>query len=462
MRGGARLGTTGRYGSGHRQFRGWRPDARTPARQLRRRAREPAGTGLHASEKNQRIDGFGATFTEGGLMTINKLPASRQEQLLQSLFDPSSGAGLTLMKSPLAAFDFASAGPWFSYDDVAGDTALDRFSIARDLEPNGQITFIQRARKHGSFRIQSTMDFPPDWMLDSRTKLKHEYFDACARYQVKYLQAYADRGVAIDMLAPFNEPQYIYCKTTYNEIGEYIKANLGPRLRESKLTTKLQFCESHNRATGLKEFPPALKDPGARGFVSSLSVHGYAWEESGSAPIGKLRAAFPDLPIWMSEVCYAWVIDKKPMPVHGFEDGDRWGRMILSDLENGVSGWIYWNMILDEKGGPWLVSENHGNPKKNDQHPLVIVDTQKGEVEYPGVYWYLAHFSRYLRPGAVRVRTSGEIRNVKAAGFVAANGSRVIEAVNSGADPVEIAVRDSGRTCVVKMPAKSIATVLWR
>ena len=79
----------------------------------------------------------------------------------------------------------------------------------------------------------------------------------------------------------------------------------------------------------------------------------------------------------MTEICHAYQAGTpSPMnlPRTDFEDGDFWGNQIVSDLEAGASAWIYWNMILDENGGPWLVSPVHGNPDPNVQHPVVIID----------------------------------------------------------------------------------------
>ena len=73
----------------------------------------------------------------------------------------------------------------------------------------------------------------------------------------------------------------------------------------------------------------------------------------------------------MTEVCYARVGGKPtneppdrplPVPVYDFSDGEFWGNMIMNDMKNWVSGWIYWNMILDQNGGPWLVSARTWRP----------------------------------------------------------------------------------------------------
>lgn len=122
---------------------------------------------FHIDEKtrDQEIVGFGASFLESGLICLNALDRPQQEQVFQALFDPARGAGFSAMKTVIGATDFMAAGPWYSYDDHPGDTAMQRFSIQRDLGPNGLIPYIRRARRHGQFVLQAPMDYPPDWML---------------------------------------------------------------------------------------------------------------------------------------------------------------------------------------------------------------------------------------------------------------------------------------------------------
>src|SRR6185437_9247281 len=113
------------------------------------------------------------------------------------------------MKTDIAASDFMAAGPFYSYNDTPGDVAMRHFSIARDLKPNGLVTYIKRARRHGDFIIQATMDYPPDWMLKDikqNQDVDPKYYDALALYYLRYLQEYARQGVQINYMSPFNEP----------------------------------------------------------------------------------------------------------------------------------------------------------------------------------------------------------------------------------------------------------------
>src|SRR5208337_4572378 len=101
------------------------------------------------------------------------------------------------------------AGPWYTYDDTPGDVGLGHFSIARDLGPNGMVTYIKRAQKHARFLLQAPMDYPPDWMLfdvERNQDVDPKYFDALAHYYLRYLQEYEKQGIRIDYLSLFNEP----------------------------------------------------------------------------------------------------------------------------------------------------------------------------------------------------------------------------------------------------------------
>ena len=110
----------------------------------------------------QKIDGFGATFNEAGMICLNSLNVEKEDSILKMLFDPDSGAGYTLMKSPIAACDFASAVLGILTTILPGDTSMEHFTIKRDLGPNGLITYIKKASKYGKFEIESPMDFAPD------------------------------------------------------------------------------------------------------------------------------------------------------------------------------------------------------------------------------------------------------------------------------------------------------------
>jgi glucosylceramidase len=420
---------------------------------------------VNDSVKHQKMDGFGASLLEAGLIVLNSLPADQQEAVLRSLFDAKEGAGFTAMKTEIAGTDFQSAGPWYTYDDVPGDVEMKNFSIARDLGPNGMATFIKRARKYGSFVLQAPMDYPPDWMLFDVNKnqdVDPKYFPALARYYMRYLEEYQKQGIFIDYLSLFNEPG-VYTKIPYTKVRDLLRDHVGPALEKSGLKTKLMLSEAPERDDAYKNYPIVLDDPGARKYVAVVPYHGYDFKDF--AKIAELKKRYSDLPFWMTEVCYAYEAGaprSMALPVYSFDDGDYWGNIIFNDLEDGASAWIYWNMILDETGGPWAVSVVHGNPDPNEQHPVVIINRKNKQITYTGLYYYLAHFSKFVQPGAVRVGTSGSAQGVRAMSFATPDGSISSQLINSREEDAEANVAYRGRQIHLVLPAISITTVMWK
>jgi O-Glycosyl hydrolase len=413
----------------------------------------------------QKMDGFGASFMEAGLMTLNTLPAEKQEEVLRSLFDAKEGAGFTAMKTPLAGTDFQSAGPWFTYDDTPGDVELKNFSVDRDFATNGVGTYILRARKYGSFRLQAPMDYPPDWMLYDVKKhqdIPQKYYPVLAKYFLKYLEEYKKRGIEIDYLSIFNEPEEVYTKIKYPEIRVLLRDFVGPALQQSGLSTKMMISEAPERLVAYKRYPVVLDDPAVRKFVSVIAYHGYDFKHFDK--IAELKKKYADIPFWMDELCYAYEAgypQNKKLPIYEFADGDVWGNIIFNDLEAGTSAWLYWNAILDETGGPWAVSPVHGNPDPNIQHPVVIINKTTHQITYTGTYYYLAHFSKFVRPGAVRLQTTGRAAGIRVMSFRSPDGGMVAQILNSGAADSPVNLVNKGRTLQFTAPTRSISTVMW-
>jgi glucosylceramidase len=448
----------------------------------------------------QKMIGFGASFLEAGMIGLNSLPPSRQEQVLQSLFDVHSGAGFSAMKTVIGLTDFMSAGPPYSYDETPGDLQLKHFSIERDLGPDGLVTYIKRARRHGSFVLQATMDYPPDWMLINVDVQKDQnvdpkFYDALSRYYLRYLQEYEKQGIVIDYLSPFNEPGS-YTKITYPQIRELIKNHLGPQLVRSGLKTRLQVSDAPFRSFARHQMPLILDDPEARKYIASISYHGYDYRFRQSAgpdntlkhspddlrdaeptlkdgyrfdefrEVAELKRMYPELPMWMTETCY---FDMKPslkawqpaLPRYDFDDGEFWGLQIAADIEAGASGWTYWNMILDQNGGPPLVSPKHHDPAVNVQHPVVIINRETQQVTYTGLYYYLAHFSKFVRPGAHRVKTTGAVDGVTVLAFKSEHGKLVVQAINSRNTEARVELGWRRRRLTLVLPSHSISTYLW-
>jgi glucosylceramidase len=370
----------------------------------------------------------------------------------------------------IGATDFQSAvQQWYTYDDTPGDVTMANFSIARDLGPNGLIPYIKAAREAGGqFVLEAPMDYPPDWMLldvnvRELQQLNPIYYDALALYYLKYTQAYERNGVHIDYLSPFNEP-FIYTQISFTEIGDLIRNHVGPLFASEHATTKIMLGEAGTREFALTSYPRLMDDPGTRKYISAMAYHGYNTYVGDPTydKLVQLHQLYPDVHLWMTEIC-CHVFEGHFGVYYGFEEGVWWGDRIVSDLESGASAWIYWNMILNENGGPWLVSPVHIDGDYNQQEPMIIINSVDHSVYYTGLYYYLAHFSKFVRPRAVRISTDGlAVEGVRVISFRNADGTLVSELLNNQSADRDVQLNWRDRSLSLTLPAISITTLTWR
>eukprot|EP00466_Bigelowiella_natans_P014031 jgi/Bigna1/84188/fgenesh1_pg.125_\ len=461
---------------------------------------------LH-TEEGQVIGGFGASMTESSAVNLNSLSEEMQEELLEIVFG-KTGARVSAVKATMLANDFSAQGPWSTYDDVENDVKLEHFSIKRDLRENGTLTFIKRAISAGfEGTIQAYMDYPPDWMLDDRknpanASIREDLYDVLAQYYAAYVEAYARHGVTIDFLECFNEPTDSYTRMAPSQLARFLGKHIGPLFDQLGLRnkTKLTYGGQCNREMAAEYIPAIMADRAAAKYMDVLAYHGYDCQygcndsRQNYDKISQVHEKFAHIPMWMTEICYAYNGDDPnctssatmssctdyprdpklapPLPRLDFEDGATWGHRIIKDLQSGASGWIYWNMFLDMDGGPFAYSPEHNDGPDNYQHPVVVVDGESDRFHLTGLFWFLSHFSRFVRPGSVFVKAR-EPRAVPPPDGVSmaafhkkdsgdARYGNVVQVVNKGAQEKSIAICSKGYVARMKVPGFSITTGQWK
>jgi glucosylceramidase len=290
----------------------------------------------------QRMDGFGASFQEAGMICLNDLTRTKRADVLRSLFGARQGAGFSAMSVPIAGSDFSSAGPWYSYDEAEGDVLMKKFSIQRDLGPDGLITYLRLSRRYGKFTLQASMDYPPNWMLVDRGKgqeVNPKYYAALARYYLRYVQEYDRQGVFINYLSLFNEPRTAgngYTQISYSEIRNLLKNYVGPLFTNQDVKTQIMLSAPPSRQDAFNEFSLVLSDRQAWDYVAALSYHGggSTAELGNFDKIAALHDRYQYLPLWMignpgAEA--ARLCSSAHLPSSSFEVGACWGNMIISD-----------------------------------------------------------------------------------------------------------------------------------
>jgi len=174
--------------------------------------------------------------------------------------------------------------------------------------------------------------------------------------------------------------------------------------------------------------------------------------------------------------CTEWPRDHTlapPLPRLDFQDGAIWGSRLVSDIEAGASGWIYWNLLLSKRGGPFLLSPTHNDGPENLQQAVIHISLDEGTIHTTGLFWYLSHFSRYVRPGSVRVGahivgSNGRPDPDRSEGtsgtevIAFRNDSHVIlQLLNHDSRDRRVVIEYGGRQAPVELTAISITTAFW-
>jgi glucosylceramidase len=374
----------------------------------------------------QTVLGIGGALTDASAETFYKLPVARQQEILQAYFDPTNGIGYTLGRTHIHSCDFSSESYTYTSDY---DTNLDTFSVAHDLKY--RIPFIKAAlAKAGkNFTLFASPWSPPAWMKDNHSmlhggKLKREFYGPWANYLAKFIKVYAQNGIPIWGLTVQNEPManqsWESCIYSPWEERDFVKNNLGPTLQQAGLGDKKIIVWDHNRNFMFQWASVILDDPDAAKYVWGVGYHWYV--EDNFENVKKVAEAFPHAHLLFTEGCNGPYDVTK---INAWPGGEAYGQSMIEDFNNGAEGWTDWNVLLDEKGGP--------NHVQNYCFAPIHADTATGTLTYMNSYFYIGHFSKFIRPGARRISSSSTTEKLPVAAFVNTDGSTVVVILNATA-----------------------------
>ncbi|MFC0190077.1 glycoside hydrolase family 30 beta sandwich domain-containing protein [Fictibacillus aquaticus] len=399
----------------------------------------------------QRFMGFGGAFTEAAAYTLSKIPAADRLSVIESYFHKEKGLGYNLGRTHIHSCDFALGNYTYVED---GDTELSTFSIKREKEH--VLPFIKDAvaARGEELTILSSPWSPPAWMktnneMNNGGKLKPEYNDVWARYYAKYVKAMEAEGVPIWGITVQNEPDatqvWDSCRYSAEEERDFVKNHLGPIMEQEGLEDKKIIIWDHNRDIAYERASTVLSDPDAARYVWGTGIHWYVSEEFEN--LSKIHEAFPDKHLIFTEGCIEGGVQ-----LGAWHTGERYARNMIGDMNNYLEGWIDWNLVLNEQGGPNHVGNYCDAP--------IIVDTKTGEIHYNSSYFYIGHFSKYIKPNAVRIASELKSESLQTVSFQNEDGSIATVVMNAGDKPEELSVVIAGQAVKTVLPEHSITTFM--
>ena len=410
------------------------------------------------AHKFQTLVGIGGALTDASAEVFAKLPADKQEEFLKAYYDEKTGIGYTLGRTNIHSCDFSS--DTYTYIQE-GDRDLKTFSIDHDRQ--FRIPFIKKAIAAAGGKLTMFVSpwSPPAFMKDNNDilhggKLKTDFYQPWANYFVKFIKAYEKEGIPVWGLSIQNEPMakqtWESCIYTDQDETNFLKTALGPTLSKEGLSDKKLIIWDHNRDLMFQRANTLLSDPEAAKFVWGVGFHWYEnW--SGGDPmfdnVKRVNEAFPAKNLIFTEGCN----EKFDMGrIDDWKLGERYGLSMINDFNNGTCAWTDWNVLLDEKGGP-----NHVG---NFCFAPVHADTRTGNIIYTNSYYYIGHFSKFIRPGAKRISSSGSRSPLVSTAFENTDGSLAIVVMNATDKNMNYSLWINGNAAKTLSLAHSMTTLV--
>ncbi|MEP6730472.1 MAG: glycoside hydrolase family 30 beta sandwich domain-containing protein [bacterium] len=406
----------------------------------------------------QRMVGFGAAFTDASVYLIQeKMSAAQRDGLLQDLFGRSNGPagiGLSFARVTMGASDFSLRQ--YSYDDVQpgqSDSALTLFSIAPDRAD--KIPVIKAALAvNPQLTLVASPWSPPAWMKTSGSlmtgTLKTTAYASFADYFVKFIQAYSAEGISFQAVTIQNEPAYEPPNYPGMRLDPPVRAAViggyvGPAFAKANITTQIWDWD-HN--WDVPQSPTiVLNDATARPYIQGIAWHCYGGDVSAQSTV---HDAFPDKDVYSTECSGGdWSPD--------FATNLKYfvGTLVIGATRNWARGVALWNLALDEADGPH--TGGCGNCRG-----VVTVTSSSGVVTRNVEYYALAHASKFVRPGAVRIASTSDLVGLQSVAFRNSDdASKVLVVLNNAVLPRTFVVRAGGKAFTYLLPAGSVATFVW-
>lgn len=404
---------------------------------------------VDTTQTYQSIDGFGCALTGGSAYLINRLTSTDRDALLKELFTlDSTSIGISYLRISIGASDLNSSV--FSYDDIASgqvDTSLSYFGLGADtydLIP----TLKSIVTLNPTIKILGTPWSAPLWMKTIYNSmggsLKPAYYDVYAQYFVKYILAMKAQGIHIDAITPQNEPLNAYNNPSMlmqaTEEADFVKNHLGPLFKAADIDTKI-IVYDHN--CDVPNYPiTILNDPDAKKYVDGSAFHLYAGDITA---LTQVHTAYPDKNVYFTE---QWVGGPG-----NFASDLNWHikTLIVGATRNWSKNVLEWNMASDPTYGPHTT-----NGCTTCLGALTIGTSVTRNVSY----YIMAHASKFVTPGSVRIASNLPLPLQNVA-FQRPDGKKVLIVLNDSNALQNFNIQFNGKTASSSLAGGSVATYVW-
>ncbi|MFK7776100.1 MAG: glycoside hydrolase family 30 beta sandwich domain-containing protein [Saprospiraceae bacterium] len=383
---------------------------------------------VNPNKSFQTFQGIGGAISDASSIVFSTLSKDKQEEFLKAYYSLDEGIGYTMARTHIHSCDFSKGSYTYVSDE---DKELKTFNIAPDKKL--RIPLIKRATAMagGKLPLYVSPWSPPAFMKSNNNmlqggKLLPEFNEAWALYYAKFIKAYENEDIPIWGLTIQNEPmatqRWESCIYTAEEERDFLKNHLGPTLEKEGLGDKKIIVWDHNRDLINNRANTIFDDPEASKYAWGIGFHWYeTW--TGSTPmfsnLGNIKESYPDKNLVFTEGCNENFDAEK---YQYWPNAERYGRSMINDFNQGTVIWTDWNILLDQTGGP--------NHVMNLCFAPIHADTGTGELVYTPTYYYIGHFSKFIRPNAKRISTVASRSHLQTTSFLNENGKMATVIMN--------------------------------
>lgn len=415
---------------------------------------------IDPEKTDQTFLGIGGAITDASAEVFAKLSPKKQQEFLTAYYDKNKGIGYTLARTNIHSCDFSSE----SYTYITeGDKDLKTFNIDHDRKY--RIPLLKKAIETAGGKLTLFVSpwSPPAFMKDNNDILHGgvllpEFAQSWANYYAKFIKEYEKEGIPIWGLTIQNEPMasqsWESCIYTPEAERDFLKNFLGPTLEKEGLGSKNIIIWDHNRGDMLeKRANLVFLDPEVSKYAWGIGFHWYETWNGGPAKfesVGEVHKAFPNKNLLFTEGCIERFDAKK---IQFWGNAERYGINMINDFNNGTVGWTDWNILLDQNGGP-----NHVG---NFCFAPIHADTTKDELIYTPMYYYIGHFSKFIRPNAKRILQTTSDKKLLSTSFRNTDGTIATIVMNQSDKEVVYSLISNTSKTTITIPAHAMQTIVY-
>lgn len=422
---------------------------------------------LDPTTRYQTMDGFGAAITGSTAFNLLQMTQENRIKFLKDTFSPTEGLGHSYVRISIGCSDFSLSE--YSLCDTPG---IENFGLTSE-ETDYVIPVLKEILEiNPELKIMGSPWTPPQWMkVNNLTdlqpffswtsgQLNPAYYSDYATYFVKWIKAMNQNGINIYSVTPQNEPlnrgNSASLYMGWEEQYEFLQNHLVPQFKEASLNTKIYLFDhnyNYDNIADQKGYPMNIYDAGIDSeMVAGAAYHNYGGDKS---ELLKVQSRYPEREMVFTETSIGTWNDGHNLEKRLIDD---MREVALGTVNNGCKAVIVWNLMLDSERGP-----NREGGCQTCYGAVDIDISDYSTITRNSHYYIISHLSSVVKPGAVRIGTSGlSDPGIIHSAFENSDGTYAVVLLNNAPDSKSITLDDGNKHFTYEVPAGSVASYQWK